>query len=154
MRRGTRDIGGSNCYVYKVLGMEIEHLIRLCPLLESFNPRNVSPVIIPEGIELLGNLTQLRSSGPRNVDFQRGHDSVYRTFMNITKLESLRLCSVAQEFGNMIGPIATWTRKVVFSRPRMTTYFRPTIVNHQKLNTGILDLTGSSRQFRPPILRI
>jgi len=82
--------------------MEIEHLIRFCPLLASFNPGNVSPVIIPERVESLGNFTGLRSIGLRNVGFKETMiRSIERTslFQTLNRYDSILSLKVWQYDG-------------------------------------------------------
>lgn len=107
---GCQDFGGPDGYAYKVLGwfheMEIQHVIRLCPNLESFDPGGWSPVISQEGITALGTIKGIRSIAWRDVEFQQNADAVLRALSSWHKLESLQLFShVDGKFEPTLQPI-------------------------------------------------
>jgi hypothetical protein len=142
IRWGEEDFGGPDGYAYKVLGwfhqIEIQHLIRLCPFLESIDIAHDCPVISPEGIAALGSLTELRSIGLRNVDFQRDSDSVIQVLLNARSLDSLRLYHVADDFFEMLAPIASRIRQLKWSpQARQDSRRWPRMENLRELDVDV-----------------
>src|SRR5271155_2828572 len=92
---GFKDYGGPDGYSYKVLGwfheMEIQQLIRLCPLLERFHPGQDSPVIGQEGIAALGNIDSIREITWRPTEFQQYGDAVNRAQSSWRHLETIEI---------------------------------------------------------------
>ena len=115
IRWRPEDFGGPDGYTYKVLGwwyeMEIEHLIRMCTRLESFDPGLRSIVMTQEGIEALADLTELRTIGLRLVDVERDKD--FPIFVKSKRLESLRLLDIWNFYPATILQILPQIRKLV-----------------------------------------
>ena len=92
---GSLDFGGPDGYSYKVLGwfheMEIQQLVRLCPLLEIFHPGEYSPVIGQEGIAALGNIDSIRAISWRPTEFQQYGDAVDRAQSGWNRLDTLEI---------------------------------------------------------------
>jgi hypothetical protein len=113
IRWGPHDFGGPEGYAYKVLGwwyqMEIEHLIRLCPRLESFDPGSRSIVITEEGIAALGDLTELRAIVLRPVDIEKIQDL---QLLNSKKLDTLRLVTTWESYPQTIFQTLHQVRKL------------------------------------------
>jgi hypothetical protein len=129
IRWGPKDFGGPDGYAYKVLGwwyeMEIEHLIRLCPRLESFDPGSRSIVISREGIAALGDLTELRSIGLRRVDVERRTKE--SLILNSRKLDSLQLVNTWDPYPKTILQTLHQIRKLGLS-PILSYYGSPPMI--------------------------
>jgi hypothetical protein len=112
---GARDYGGPDGYSYKVLGwfheMEIQQLIRSCPLLERFHPGQDSPVIGQEGIAALGNIDSIREITWRPTEFQQYGDAVNRAQSSWRHLETIEILGyMRKDDFKYIQPVANRLR--------------------------------------------
>ena len=97
------DFGGPDGYSYKVLGwfheMQIEQVIRLCPLLEFFFPSSFAPVISGEGIAALGTIPTIKFIIWRGVDVQQHMDIILQAHANWKDLFVVELWDIFDFIG-------------------------------------------------------
>jgi hypothetical protein len=113
----TGDFGGPDGYAYKVLGwfheMDIQHVIRLCPRLEHFDPGQNSFVISQEGMAALGTLNGVRSIAWRNEDFHRDANAV-QINLRWSQLETFRIHKTLDSLHiSMMLPIFNRIKKLI-----------------------------------------
>lgn len=111
------DFGGPDGYAYKVLGwfheMDIQHVIRLCPRLEHFDPGQNSFVISQEGMAALGALNRIRSIAWRNEDFHKDANAVQINF-RWSQLETFRIHKTLDSLHiSMMLPIFNRIKKLI-----------------------------------------
>ena len=140
------DFGGPDGYSYKMLGcfheIEIQQLVRLCPLLESFNPGQNSPAISQEGIAALGNI-DIRSIAWRPTECQQYGEAVQRAQLGWKKLEALQIFGARRAIDiKFIEPM--FDRLRTFKARDYHSDFTPHLVSRSSGNLQQLELSNGA----------